>query len=152
MSTFANSSSPTLIPVGAAARWSRAFEALRYLAASVAALALDAGLLWVCTAQLAWPVWLAGAVAYGGGLVLIYLLSVRWVFTDRADRKVRRAGAEFTVFALLGLVGLVLNSATLTVATAVGLSLPVAKAISAGIGFVANFVSRKMVLFSSSRR
>ena len=137
---------PKTIRVGA--RWVPIVEALRYLASSVAALALDATLLWVCVSQLAWPIWLSGAVAYSSGLVLIYLLSVRWVF---AARSMRSAGTEFLLFAALGLLGLVLNSSTLTIATTCGLTLPVAKAISAGIGFAANFVSRKMILFSVER-
>jgi putative flippase GtrA len=124
-------------------------EAFRYLAASVAALALDAGLLAVGVRALALEPWTAGAVSYAAGLVFIYVVSIRWVFAERA---VRDSKSEFAVFALLGIVGLLLNSATLYVATTAGLALPVAKALSAGIGFVANFVSRKALLFSAGRR
>ena len=145
MSTTA-SSFPKTIRVGA--RWSPLVEAARYLAASVAALALDATLLWACVSRLGWPIWLSGAVAYASGLVLIYLLSVRWVF---AARSMRSAGTEFLLFAGLGLLGLVLNSATLTIATSFGVALPVAKAISAGIGFTTNFLTRKWILFSVAR-
>lgn len=120
-------------------------EAARYLAASVAALSLDAAVLWVVVEAFAVPVWLAGAIAYAAGLVLIYVLSIRWVFRRRTLHNARR---EFIVFALLGIIGLVLNSATLSVATALGLALPLAKALSAGIGFVSNFVSRKIFLFA----
>jgi putative flippase GtrA len=124
-------------------------EAIRYLLASMAALALDAGLLWVGVSAFALPAWLAGAFSYGAGLVFIYLLSIRWVFAQRAvgDRK-----SEFLAFAVLGIVGLLLNSLTLYVATGFGLALPFAKALSAGIGFVANFVSRKVLLFSTRNR
>ncbi len=121
-------------------------EAGRYLIASVAALALDAGLLFVGVKALSLTPWLAGAIAYGAGLVFIYLLSTRWVF---ANRVVRDPAKEFLVFALLGVVGLVLNSLTLFVATTIGLALPLAKLLSAGLGFVANFVTRKVLLFAS---
>jgi len=121
-------------------------EALRYLIASVLALGLDAGLLWVGTHELGMPPWLAGAFAYAAGLVLVYTLSVRWVF---AHRVIRDARGEFVVFAVLGLIGLLLNSATLYVATGLGLALPLAKGLSAAIGFVTNFVSRKFLLFST---
>lgn len=123
-------------------------EAARYLAASVAALALDASLLFVLASCGLAP-WLAGALAYLAGLVLIYKLSTRWVFVHREVADHRR---EFLVFAALGGVGLVLNSLTLYVATAAGLALPIAKAIAAGIGFAANFVSRKLVLFTVHHR
>ena len=82
------------------------------------------------------------------GLVLIYVLSVRWVFARRALRDAR---AEFVLFAALGLVGLLLNALTLFVGTALGLALPLAKTASAGIGFVANFVTRKVLLFSVAK-
>ncbi len=121
-------------------------EAFRYFVASIAALALDASLLWIGVASFALPPWLAGAFAYAAGLVLIYLLSIRWVFAARALRNARR---EFVLFATLGLIGLVLNSLTLHVATGLGIALPVAKIVSAGIGFVANFISRKLLLFST---
>ena len=123
-------------------------EPLRYFVASLAALALDAGLLWVGARAFALPVWVAGAFSYAAGLVFIYLLSVRWVFTARtvADRK-----SEFAAFAALGVFGLVLNSATMFVATSIGIPLPFAKALSAGIGFVTNFVTRKILLFTTSR-
>ena len=121
-------------------------EALRYFAASLAALMLDASLLWIGVRAFALPAWIAGAFAYGAGLVLIYGLSIHWVFDQRTMRDGR---GEFMLFAVLGLIGLVLNSATLFVATGLGLALPIAKIVSAGIGFVANFVSRKLLLFSA---
>ena len=121
-------------------------EALRYLIASIVALALDIGLLWLGTREFAMASWLAGAFAYAAGLVLVYVLSVRWVFAHRA---VRDARSEFLVFAALGLGGLLLNSATLFFATGFGLALPFAKGLSAAIGFVTNFVSRKLLLFST---
>ena len=123
-------------------------EAARYLIASMAALALDAGLLFVGVRFLAIAPWLAGTVAYGAGLIFIYGLATRWVF---ANRVVREPSQEFLVFALLGVVGLVLNSLTLFVATTIGLALPFAKVLSAGLGFVANFITRKVFLFASGK-
>lgn len=137
---------PSAVPARVSAPASPGGEALRYLAASALALALDAAMLWIGTHEFGLAPWLAGAIAYGGGLVLVYVLSVRWVFAHRA---VRDARGEFVLFAALGLIGLVLNSATLYVATGLGLALPLAKALSAALGFVTNFVSRKLLLFST---
>ncbi len=125
---------------------SQASEAGRYFLASVAALNLDATLLWIGVTKLGLPAWVAGAIAYAAGLALIYGLSVQWVFAQRA---VSDARSEFIIFAALGTVGLALNSGTLYVATAAGIALPLAKGISAAIGFVANFISRKAILFSA---
>jgi putative flippase GtrA len=119
-------------------------EALRYLIASVAALSLDAGLLWVGAREFGIAPWLAGAGSYLAGLVLIYVLSVRWVFARRALVNQRK---EFVVFAALGATGLLINSTVLFGATTLGCGLPLAKALAAGLGFVANFVSRKVLLF-----
>ena len=121
-------------------------EAARYFVASLAALALDAALLWVGATALALPVWLAGAAGYAAGLVLVYALSVRWVFPQRAVADRRR---EFVVFAVLGLLGLFVNSATLVAATSCGLPLLAAKALAAAVGFCANFASRKALLFTA---
>lgn len=135
----------TLPAVAVAVGSTSSGEAIRYFVVSLAALALDAGLLWIGTGFTAVPVWLSGAIAYGAGLVLVYVLSIRWVFKERRLHDPR---GEFLVFAVLGLVGLVLNSTTLAVATGLGIALPLAKVLSAGIGFTANFVSRKVLLFS----
>lgn len=123
-------------------------EAARYLVASIAALALDASLLLVL-AQGGLAPWLAGAIAYLAGLVLIYRLSTRWVFTHREVADHRR---EFVVFAALGAFGLLFNSVTLHVATSLGATLPIAKGCAAAIGFTTNFASRKLVLFTAHRR
>jgi putative flippase GtrA len=124
-------------------------EPVRYLVASLAALLLDAGLLWAGVEKFGAPVWLAGAIGYLGGLILIYGLSVRWVFARRAVREPLR---EFAVFAALGLVGLVANSITLEAMTMLAFPLYGAKIVSAGVGFSLNFALRKLLLFSVRKR
>ena len=122
-------------------------EATRYVVASLAALTFDAGLLWFATQQLRLSSWLAGALAYGSGLVLVYVLSIHWVFSCRTVGDTKR---EFVIFALLGVIGLVLNSLTLYAAAGVGVALPFAKVMSAGVSFIANFACRKILLFTRS--
>ena len=86
--------------------------------------------------------------AISAGLVFIYIVSTHWVFSHRV---VRNRRTEFVAFASIGLVGLVLNSIVLSTATLLGASLPFAKAISAAVGFTANFVGRKALLFTKVR-
>lgn len=119
-------------------------EAARYLLASTAALILDFSILWASVNWLHFPPWLAGAIGYSSGLVLIYGLSVNWVFRHR---RLRDKKYEFLIFGLLGTVGLILNSLTLSLGIALGATLALAKLASAGIGFLANFLIRRKVLF-----
>jgi putative flippase GtrA len=120
-------------------------EGARYLGASAAAFALDFGI-YVALIRLAHVHYLVAAPAgFCLGLVLVYQLSVRWVFVHRrlADRR-----AEFVVFALIGVAGVTINELVIY-AGVEGLSLSpeLAKILSAGIVFCTNFVARKMLLF-----
>ena len=123
-------------------------EAIRYLIASAVALTLDFCVLWTAVHAAALPIWLAGGFGYLAGLALIYGLSVKWVF---GHRQIRDRRSEFVIFALLGGVGLGLNSVALSIATAFGATLFAAKLASAAIGFSVNFALRKLVLFTGSR-
>ena len=58
-------------------------EFLLYAAVSVLALAIDILILYVAAVRLAMPGYLAAALAYAGGLVAHFLLSVRYVFAYR---------------------------------------------------------------------
>ena len=102
-----------------------------------------AGVVWMTWG---WPSWLAVGMADAAGVVWISGLSVRWGFASRAVSDKR---SELMIFATLGLVGMALNSGTLYVATTAGLALPLAKGISAAIGFVANFIRRNAIIFST---
>jgi putative flippase GtrA len=71
---------------------------------------------------------------------------VRWVFRHR---RLKDARAEFTLFALLGLAGLVLNEGIIYAGVEwLALGYEPAKLLSAGIVFCFNFGSRKLLLFT----
>jgi putative flippase GtrA len=127
-------------------RWSRlAGEGARYFFASLAALALD-WLILVTLVRLAGvSVPTAGALGYLSGMVLAYVLSIRWVFKDRSLRDWQ---AEFLVFALVGACGLALTELLLWLLS-VRATVPVelAKILTAGAVFLFNFVGRKWLLF-----
>lgn len=127
-------------------------EGSRYLIASAAALALDAGV-YLMLIRLAGIHYLAAAPAgFVMGVVMIYVLSIRWVFRER---RLTHARSEFAVFAFIGAVGLLFNEAVIYVAVEnLSLSYEYAKALSAAIIFGLNFISRKLILFTrfQSRR
>jgi putative flippase GtrA len=122
-------------------------EFLRYGAASAVALAVDFGALVLLT-ELAGLHYLASAAAgFGLGIVVAYLLSIRWVF---ASRRLASVPAEGAIFLLIGLAGLIINIFVMYGLTELAL-LPyaVSKVGSVGLVFTFNFSVRKAVLFTA---
>jgi putative flippase GtrA len=80
-----------------------------------------------------------------GGIVL-YLISVRWVFTVR---RIDQPRVELPAFLALGLVGLLVQMATIYLAVRyLGWFYLYAKLAAAGFTFVTNFLLRRSLLFS----
>lgn len=122
-------------------------EFIRYGVASVIALLTDVGLLWLLTDVFDFSYLLSGAIAFTAGLVVIYFLSIYWVF---AERVVQSRAAEFAIFALIGLVGLGFNEAILYLFTSIfGFYYLISKIASVVVVFTWNFAARKYVLFRS---
>ena len=123
-----------------------AHESVRYFGASALALALDFGTFMGLHRLAGLDYRLAAPIGFSLGLVLIYALSIRWVFSQR---RLKDARAEFVLFASLGLAGLALNQAIITIGMEF-LDLPdwMSKIASAGFVFCFNFGSRKLLLFT----
>lgn len=122
---------------------------MRYFAASGVALAADA-LVYVALIRLANVHYLAAApVGFMLGLALHYALSTRWVFKAR---RLTDARAEFLIFSLIGIGGLLLNQLVIYLGVErLGLEPELAKLLSAGISFFFNYGVRKVLLFSAQR-
>lgn len=120
-------------------------EFIRYGFASAIALIVDGVLLWLLTEFLGFSYLLSGAISFTAGLIVVYLLSVFWVFERRL---VRSRAAEFAIFALIGLVGLAFNEAILYLFTSLlGVYYLVSKVASVVVVFSWNFAARKWILF-----
>lgn len=121
-------------------------EFLLYFAASAAALALDTA---VFSLSLRMGVHLAVAACLGFslGLMLIYTISTRHVFSQHrlADRR-----HEFAMFALIGVAGLLLTEALLwLLVRQLGMA-PLAAKLTCACGvFLFNFALRKALLFTA---
>lgn len=125
------------------------FEVLGYGLVSTAALGVDAGILKALVAFAGWHYLLASAVSFIAGAAVAYLLSVRFVFRVR---QMRNPALEFGYFVGIGLVGLLVNAMTLSVAIGeMGLGLMAAKLVSALCTFATNFILRRSLLFSTPR-
>ncbi len=120
-------------------------EFIRYIAASALALAIDVATLSILTSWFAVPYLLSGAIAFTLGLVTVYTLSIWWVFDHRTARN---WSTEFILFAVIGLIGLLINEVFLYVfTTALGLHYLLSKAASVIAVFTWNFCARKFLLF-----
>jgi putative flippase GtrA len=123
-------------------------EFLLYLGASAAALALDTAV-FSLGVYLGVHLALSACLGFSLGLMLIYTLSTRHVFSQHrlADRR-----QEFGLFALIGAAGLVLTEALLwLMVKQLGMSPFAAKLTSACGVFLFNFALRKTLVFTSSR-
>lgn len=119
-------------------------ELLAYGACSAAALALDYGLLLLLTSVLGLHYLVASAIGFLSGLVLIYGLSRAFVFRAAA-RSSPMLG--FGLFLITGLLGLFLTQLLMQLWVGrLGFTVIEAKALTAGIVFIFNFLSRRALL------
>lgn len=89
----------------------------------------------------------SAATAFLVGVAVNYGLSITWVF---AQRSIANRTHEFTIFALIGVAGLLLNLALMWFFTeTLGLHYLHSKAVATILIFLFNFTARKMTLFSA---
>lgn len=125
-------------------------DLVKYGFASAAALALDYGLLLLLHHSFGLPYLAAAAIGFAAGLVLVYALSVRYVFNGRRRLS---SGPELLGFLVTGVLGLALNEFLMSVfVEQLLLSVALAKIPTAGFVFLFNFIARRAMLFSSSQR
>ncbi len=124
---------------------SAAVQLLRSVFSSVLAFAVDFGLLVLLTEVLRVHYLLSAACGFVTGTSLGYRISVRWVFNRR---RVRRRTVEFTVFLLVGAVGLALNELLLWLFTEpLGVYYLISRLLAGSIIFFVNFFARRTLLF-----
>jgi putative flippase GtrA len=119
-------------------------QLVRSLAVSVIALIVDFSTLVFLKEAGNMHYLLAAALGFSLGVVVNYILSVKWVF---ANRKFASKHAEFTIFVVICAIGLALNLLIIWGLVQLTLDYRVAKAISTVIVFFWNFVARKKILY-----
>jgi len=121
-------------------------EFVSYAAASALALAGDFGTLVLLTELVGVHYLLSAAIGFSIGILITYVLSVRWVFSTR---RLANVWAERAIFVLIGIAGLVINHIVMLGLTEFAL-LPyaISKLASVGLVFTFNFSVRKTVLFT----
>ena len=126
-------------------------ELLRYVAVSGLGLAVDVMILVGLTEIGHVPYLVSAAIGFAAGAVLVYVLSIGWVFGARRYRD--KPANEFLMFVAIGLAGLMINQTILYVGTEMlGAHYTASKTIAVGFVFSWNFGVRKALLFSREAR
>jgi len=123
-------------------------QLFRYTFVGGIAFLADFGLLYVLTEYVYLHYLLSATFAFIVGLIVNYLLSKIWVFSNN---KIKNKWVEFAVFSLIGVVGLGLNNLFLWVFTYYcAIYYMFSKVLTTIIVFFWNFLARKFILFNSS--
>jgi len=109
---------------------------------------LDFSLLIILTEYLHFHYLISAAISFTAGLALNYILSIKWVFTNRTCAK---KSLELTIFAIIGIIGLGLNEIFTWCFTGFFL-FPyfISKLTSTFFVYFWNFLARKYILFSDN--
>ena len=120
-------------------------QVLRYGVAGLTAAAIDTGLLALLTEVfgdrllLLWT-----GIAFACGLATTYLMSIKWVFSNRTMSQ----SAELVIFIFIGLIGLGLTELLVWFfAIRLGWHYLLAKITAATTVFIWNFTAKKILLF-----
>lgn len=121
------------------------FQMFRYAIVGGASFAVDYGLLYILTEFFGVHYLLSATASFTAGLLVNYLISIRWVF---GQSKLTSRTAEFVVYGIIGVAGLLLNNLLLYLFTDhLHLHYMLSKLIAAAIVLAWNFVGRKIILF-----
>lgn len=121
-------------------------QLFRYVIVGGTAFVADFGLLALLTELGGLPYQLSACVSFAAGLAVNYLLSIVWVFGSEARSTATRT-MEFLLFAVIGLIGLGMNSLIMWAFTEVArLHYLVSKLISTIIVFAWNFLARRTLI------
>jgi len=120
-------------------------EVFRSIIVSGVSFLFDFGLLYLLTDVFHLFYLFSAIISYGIGMVVNYLLSIKWAF---GRRSMTSRMAEFTIFIVIGVAGMGINALILWLWQGVlGLHYLLGRIISAVIGYIWKFVARKLALF-----
>jgi putative flippase GtrA len=123
-------------------------QLFRYTFVGGFAFVVDFGSLFFLTEYFHIHYLVSAAISFIFGLIVNYLLSIKWVFNGRV---MNSRLTEFIIFSLIGLVGLGLNELIIWLLTDILLIYYLlSKIITAIIVYFWNFFARKVILFSKA--
>ena len=124
----------------------RDIRLIRYLLASVGALAVDMACFLALLTFGVWPA-AATAVGYCVGIAAHWLLSSRAVFADTVAARGSARTRQKALFAVSALIGLALTSAIVWAGDVSGVDPRLAKVFAIGCSFTLTWVLRRKVVF-----
>lgn len=121
-------------------------QLFRYTFVGGFAFVVDFGLLYTLTEFGDLHYLLSATISFVAGLVVNYVLSKLWVFTQSTYSNKR---VEFLLFAIIGVIGLLINNVSIWLLSDVlGLWYMLSKAITTIVTYLWNFFARKYLLFN----
>lgn len=119
---------------------------VRYILASVAALAVDMGCFLALLASGSGPI-AASAIGYGAGIAAHWLLSSRAVFTGHVAPQGQARTWQKALFVVSALAGLALTTAIVGAGADAGIDPRLAKLVAIGVSFAATWLMRSRIVF-----
>ena len=121
-------------------------QLFRYSFVGGFAFLVDYGLLVLLTEVFGLHYLVSATISFLAGLVVNYLLSTSWIFRKSTFTN---KWTEFTIFAIIGIVGLLLNNLLLYLFTDLAhIHYMVSKLITTALVMIWNFGARKIILFN----
>ena len=127
-------------------------EFMRYLVVGGSAFLIDFGVLVAFNTTLpalnGYRLYIATALGFIAGLIFNYIFSILFVFKSARIQKKGRSAAAFMLFALIGIVGLVLTELGMFAGTELlHIHYMLVKIIVTGIVLMWNYLGRKFFVF-----
>lgn len=125
-------------------------QLLRYFVSGGIAFVVDFSLLYILTEFVGLHYRLSTVIGFTVGLLITYLFSILWVFDSR---RFKNAKLEITIFAFIGVVGLLLTSFFMWFFTdKLNVHYMLSKVFTTIIVFLWNFIMKKLTLFPKNGR
>lgn len=121
-------------------------QMIRYSISGAIAFSVDMSLLFILTEYFGCNYLIAAIIAFTVGMLIVYFLSVGWVFPKRSLKSRQK---EIWIFFIIGVIGLGLNEVIIWSFTEfVHFHYMMSKLISTTIVYFWNFFNRKYLLFN----
>ncbi|MGC3976864.1 MAG: GtrA family protein [Paludibacteraceae bacterium] len=120
-------------------------QLIRYFVSGGVAFLVDFSLLFILTEKAGLYYLLSTVISFSIGLLITYLLSIRWIFDNRKYKDKR---VELLIFILIGITGLLLTSLLMWLFTDKWqVYYLFSKFFTTIIVFLWNFIMKKLILF-----